>query len=247
VRRIYQWLDNSKATIEERTAWQRMDAILTTSRREAAIIGRVRAMRGVFVVPNGVDTEYLQPSMLASRPGSIVFTGLMAYRPNADAVRWFTHEMLPRIRASRPDVTFTVVGKDVPAEVAALVGDGVTVTGWVADVRPYLSQAEIVVVPLRAGSGTRIKILEAFAMGRPVISTTIGAEGIEARPGDDLFIADTPVEFADAVVRLLDDPAAAARLARSGRKLVERLYAWSGIVERLEPGYQWIVADPAAE
>lgn len=244
-RRLYQRIDNAKAGEEERAAWCRMSAVFTTSEREAGFIGQARTDGGVIVVPNGVDPSYVRPGSGAGRDGRLLFTGLMAYRPNADAVRWFVGTILPLVHRRRPDATLTIVGKDVPSDVATLAGDRVTVTGWVPDVRPYLEDARVVVVPLRAGSGTRIKILEAFAAARPVISTTIGAEGIEARPGDEIVIADVPATFADEVVRLLDDADAAARLGRAGRALVERRYSWPSIMERLDPTYRSIVEDHA--
>jgi glycosyltransferase involved in cell wall biosynthesis len=239
-RRLYQRIDNAKAGEEERAAWCRVSAVLTTSEREAGFIGQARHAGGVIVVPNGVDPEYMRPATSPGREGSLVFTGLMAYRPNADAVRWFVTAILPLVHRTRPDATLTIVGKDVPSDVAALAGGHVTVTGWVPDVRPYLEDARVVVVPLRAGSGTRIKILEAFAAARPVISTTIGAEGIDARPGKEIVIADVPVSFAEQVVRLLDDADAADRLGRAGRALVEHRYSWPSIVEDLDPTYRSI-------
>ena len=239
-RRLYQRIDNAKAGEEERAAWCRVSAVLTTSEREAGFIGQARPDGGVIVVPNGIDPAYIRPGTGPGRDGSLVFTGLMAYRPNADAVRWFVSAILPLVHRKRPDATLTIVGKDVPSDVAALAGGNVTVTGWVPDVRPYLEDARVVVVPLRAGSGTRIKILEAFAAARPVISTTIGAEGIDARPGKEIVIADVPESFAEQVVRLLDDADAAERLGRAGRELVESRYSWPSIMERLDPTYRSI-------
>ena len=240
VRKAYQRLDNAKARREEQAAWRRLAGCLVTSEREARVFREQRARR-VVVVPNGVDPEYLQPSDGPVDPDSLVFTGLMAYQPNSDAVRWFAADILPRILSERPAVHLTVVGKDVPPSVLALAGPSVTITGSVPDIRPYLGQAAVVVVPLRAGSGTRTRTLEALSMGRAVVSTSIGAEGLEVTSGEDIILADTAEDFAQAVTRLLADPAEAARLGAAGRRLVERRYAWSRIAADVARHYELVV------
>ena len=241
IRQAYQRFDNAKARREEHAAWRRLDGCLVTSEREARVVRGKRARR-VVVVPNGVDPGYLQPSEALAAPDALVFTGLMAYRPNSDAVRWFVADILPRILAERPDAHLTVVGKDVPRKVLELAGPSVTITGSVPDIRPHLGRAAVVIVPLRAGSGTRIKILEALSMGRAVVSTTVGAEGLEVRSGEHLVLADTAEDFARAVTRLLADPAETARLGSAGRQLIERSYAWARIAADLSRHYGSVVA-----
>jgi glycosyltransferase involved in cell wall biosynthesis len=186
------------------------------------------------VVPNGADVEHL-----ASVPadgqvdGALLFTGTMSYPPNAQAARWMVERVLPLVRARRPDVTFEIVGRDPPAAVRELARAGVTVTGRVPDLASHFTTAAVVVAPLLSGSGTKLKVLEAMAAGRPVVATSIGAEGIEARDGEDLRIADSPEDFASAVVDLLGDRAEAARIAGNGRARVVERYSWSASGEQM--------------
>jgi glycosyltransferase involved in cell wall biosynthesis len=157
----------------------------------------------------------------------------MDWMPNQDAIAYFVADILPRIQRSVPTVSLTVVGRSPPAalEKLARTDASITVTGYVDDVRPYVERAAAYVVPLRVGGGTRLKIFEALAMERPVISTGIGAEGLPLRDGVDLLIGDTPDEFADAVIRVLSDPVVARRLGRSGAELVRNNYAWGRVAD----------------
>ena len=230
-----------KVEREEISAWQRVKGCVVTSGREQAVVNRAAPDVPTAVVPNGVDLDYFQPAESAVEPGSIVFTGLMTYRPNADGVGYFIRRILPMIRASRRDAAFTAVGWGLPDDVRPLLGDAVTHTGRVEDIRPYLARASAVVVPLRIGSGTRLKVLEALAMAKPVVSTTVGCEGLDLSAGEHLLIADDPSTFAAAVIRLLDDPAEAAALGRRGRALVESRYGWDQSVSALERFHHTLV------
>jgi len=156
----------------------------------------------------------------------VLFFGLLATVPNVDGVSFFLKEVWPRITAARKDARCTIVGAQAPASLLALRGPGVEFTGVVDDLRPHLASAAAVVVPLRLGSGTRLKIVEAWAMARPIVSTTLGAEGIEGVPGRDLLIADEPEAFAKATLRVLDDPAFAKSVGEAGRRLAEEKYSW---------------------
>jgi len=200
----------------------------------------------VSVVPNGVDTDGYRSAGDASLNGSspqnsvrIVFVGRMDYHANVDAVQWFCRYVFPRIRCARPDVVLQIVGGHPTGAVRRLASPGsIEVTGFVPDVRPYLAAASVVVVPLRIGGGTRLKILEALAMGKAVISTALGAEGLEAVGGRDLLIANPPAEFADQVVAVLSDADLRARLGAAGRRLTVDTYDWSRIVRKLEGVYE---------
>ena len=163
----------------------------------------------------------------------------MFYPPNVEAVHWFATEAFPAVRRARPEVEFRVVGSRPPARIAELArpDSGVVVTGYVPDLQPILRQAAVMVVPLLSGSGMRVKILEAFARGIPVVSTTIGVEGIDAEPGRHLLVADRPADVAAAVLRLLDDPAEAARLAGAARRLLEERYDWRSALRGLDRLY----------
>jgi glycosyltransferase involved in cell wall biosynthesis len=181
-----------------------------------------------------VDLEAFRPNDAPTDPQSLVFVGTMNYRPNADAVIYLASQILPEIWKTRPQVTLTVVGQTPPEEVQRLAGPRITITGWVDDVRPYIDRAAVVVTPVRIGSGTRLKVLEALAMGKALVSTPLGCEGIAVEDGEHVLLADNPVELAQRVVRLLDDPALAIRLGMQGRALVERSYGWRAVVDDLD-------------
>jgi glycosyltransferase involved in cell wall biosynthesis len=157
----------------------------------------------------------------------------MDYSANIDAVVWFVNNMWPELSQQNPALSFAIVGRDPTPEVRALAGDRVSVTGTVPDVRPYYSGALAAVVPLRFGSGTRLKILEAMAAGIPVISTRLGAEGLDLEDGTHLLIADSASEMIAAVCRLADSPELWQRLSRSGREVVSRSYDWGALTENL--------------
>jgi glycosyltransferase involved in cell wall biosynthesis len=164
----------------------------------------------------------------------VLFFGLLSTLPNIDGIRWFVQESWPQITRACPDARLKILGKGAPPEVQALAGPGIEVTGFVEDLRPHLASAAAVVVPLRLGGGTRLKIVEAMAMARPVVSTTLGAEGIDARPGGELVIADAPDAFAAAVAHLLQEPAAGARLGSAARRLAEERYSWERAATAME-------------
>jgi sugar transferase (PEP-CTERM/EpsH1 system associated) len=241
-RRVFNWIEYRKFRREERAAWRAVDGCVLTSERERDIVAREAPACPTAVAANGVDTEYFRPTPIPIDPGSVVFTGLMSYRPNVDAAVFFATEVLPLIRAQRPEVSFTIVGAGPAPEVRRLEGRAIHVTGDVPDVRPYLGRASIVVAPVRMGSGTRLKVVEAMAMGRPVVATPLGCEGIAAIDGEHLLVADTAPALAAAVVRVLDDRALADALARNGRALVEARYGWGSIAASLERFYAEILA-----
>jgi glycosyltransferase involved in cell wall biosynthesis len=234
IRRAFAATESRKVEREEVSTWNRVTGCVLTSEREEAIVKRAAPRVATAVVPNGVALDYFRPSASEVTPGSVVFTGLMTYRPNADGVSYFIRRIFPAIRASRADAVFTAVGWGLPDDVRPLLGGGVFHTGRVDDIRPYLAKASVVVVPLRIGSGTRLKVLEALAMAKPVVSTTVGCEGIDVSHGEHLLIADDPADFAAAVTSLLEDPAEAASLGRRGRALVESRYGWERSVAELE-------------
>jgi polysaccharide biosynthesis protein PslH len=159
----------------------------------------------------------------------------MDWFPNEDAIRFFVDAILPRIRVVVPDVTLSVVGRNPSRDLRETAERaGVLVTGTVDDVRPYVDASAVYVVPLRAGGGTRLKIFEALAMGKAVVSTTVGAEGLAVTPGRDILIANDPDEFANSVVALLRDPARRLALGRAGRALVQRRYSWEHVSGEFE-------------
>ena len=234
LRKLFNSAEAVKFKREEMAAWLRADLCLFTSKREADLMRTLSPEAAALAVPNGVDLEYFGPSAAQTDPGSIVFTGTLAYRPNVDAVHYVVREILPRVHRLRPDAVLTVVGGGVPRSIERLAGPRVVVTGRVPDVRPFVERAAVMVAPLRIGSGTRLKVLEALASGKAMVSTTLGCEGIEVEGGEHLAIADDPQGFADQVVRLMNDPAAAAAMGTRGRALVERLYGWPALAAEME-------------
>ena len=163
----------------------------------------------------------------------------MDYRPNVDAVLWFAHEILPRVRLAHADATFVVVGKaPVPAVKRLAQNPAIVVTSSVPDVRPLIAAATVFLAPLRMGGGTRFKLLEAMALRRPIVSTTIGAEGFPVTNGRELLLADSPNEQASAVCSLLDDAQTRVRLGAAGRAFLEANYQWNSIVPRLQKVYR---------
>jgi polysaccharide biosynthesis protein PslH len=196
------------------------------------------------VIPNAANVEYYKPRPTDPSPDgrTVVFFGHLAYIPNTDGVIHFIQDIWPRIAAAHPEARCKIIGAGTPPpSVLALAGPRVELTGFVPDLRPHLAEAAIVVVPLRLGGGTRLKIVEAMAMGKAVVSTSLGAEGIEAVPGRDILIADKPAAFADAVDRLLARPGDAARIGEAARQLAVERYAWSGAARALESFYRQVL------
>jgi polysaccharide biosynthesis protein PslH len=202
----------------------------------------------VLTVATGVDTSFFAPPPItAVTPHHLVFTGSMDWIPNEDAMKHFCADILPRIRAEQPGVTLSIVGR-APTPAVRRLGDlpGVEVTGRVDDVRGYIGRAAVYVVPIRIGGGTRLKIFEAMGMGRAVVSTTVGAEGLPVTHGKDVWLADTPDAFAFAVVSLLRDPARRVQLERAARELVVTRYDWSAVACQLEEALETAAGTRAA-
>jgi sugar transferase (PEP-CTERM/EpsH1 system associated) len=234
LRKLYNWVEYRKFRHEEQRSWRKSDGCIVTSEREQAILHSYSPHTPSLVVPNGVDVDFFKPSSVTPDPDSVVFVGVMHYRPNVDAALYFAREILPLLLQVRPNLKFTIVGGGPPEELRRLASRNISVTGRVTDTRPYMASAGACVVPLRMGSGTRLKVLEGLAMGRPIVSTSLGCEGIATVPGEHLLVGDTPADFAGNVLRILDDPAFGAELARRGRKLVEDRYSWPSVLHDLE-------------
>jgi glycosyltransferase involved in cell wall biosynthesis len=193
---------------------------------QAALAEAAGGAANIQVIPITVDTDEERPVQRRPDADRVVFAGTMYWPPNVDGVLWFAREVWPLIRAGRPQAEADIIGARPPQEVLALgqTGQGLTVTGYVASLTPYLERTGVFIVPLRAGGGMRVKILNALAQGLPIVSTTLGCEGIQVTPERDILVADTPADFAAAVRRVLDDPALARRLAENGRRLAETVY-----------------------
>jgi glycosyltransferase involved in cell wall biosynthesis len=187
----------------------------------------------IALSPNGVDCAHNRPGLAQPQPASLVYNGSLTYSANYDAMRWFLGEVYPRIRAQVPEVTLAITGSTQGVGLAGLaLDDSVALTGYVDDVRLPVAEAAVAVAPIRQGGGTRLKILEAMALGTPVVATAKGAEGLDVVDGEHLLLADDPERFAAAVLRLLADQALAARLAANARQSVQQRYEWEAIGRR---------------
>jgi glycosyltransferase involved in cell wall biosynthesis len=228
-------LEWRKLRRQEAAACRRAALTLAVSDADRVRLAAMAPAASFDVIPTGVDTDYFAPSGAAERPGALVFTGSMDWHPNEDAVCHFCDDILPRIRERLPHATFTIAGRNPGPRVRSLASRaGIVVTGTVDDVRPHIAAAAVYVVPLRAGSGTRLKIFEALAMAKAIVSTTVGAEGLALTPDREIVMADDPTSFAARVIDLFDDPARRRRLGEAGRTLVETHYSWPQIARAFE-------------
>jgi len=216
------------------------DWVTAVSESDAARFRTDYGVPNVTVVPNGVDTDYFTPTAEPPQPGLVVFTGSMDYAPNDDAVRYFLKDIWPLVRRQFPTARFLAVGRRPSPALRALAERAarVEVTGWVPDIRPYLARAGVIVAPLRMGGGSRLKILEAMAMGRPVVSTTVGAEGLDLEPSRHLLVADNPAAFAEETACLLKAEGFAASIARNGKHVVASHHSWLRLCLRLEHAWK---------
>ena len=231
-----------KLRARESAACAAADLTVAVSEHDCLRLNKLAPAANCAWIPTGVDIEYFSPSANAERPAHLVFSGSMDWHPNEDAVRYFIGEILPAIRDAIPAATFSIVGRNPSAELHSFAAAaGVEVTGTLDDIRPAIAEASVCVVPLRAGSGTRLKIFEALAMGKPVVSTTLGAEGLAMESGRHFVAADGPRAFAEAVVGLLRDDQRRRQIAAAGRALVEARYSWAQVALPFERHCQNVV------
>jgi glycosyltransferase involved in cell wall biosynthesis len=247
-RRVYAQLNWRKLRRDEHEAWDRADAIAVTSRLDEDRVREARPAARVAVVPNAVDLDRFRRRSGDPRPDgrTVLFFGALDYVPNTDAILFFLDEVWPRVRRAHPGARLRVLGRRPPEALLRRRAADVDVPGFVDDLRPALAQAAAVVAPLRMGGGTRLKILEAMAMERPVVSTDLGAEGLGARHGEELLLADDPERFAAEVARLLRDPTLGGRLGAAARRLVEARYSWRASARALEDLYRAVLRGPRA-
>jgi glycosyltransferase involved in cell wall biosynthesis len=219
---------------------RRFDAVLAVSQEDAAALAEAGARDDITVIPIAIDTN--AQAQIERRPSGphIVHIGTMYWPPNIEGITWFLDEIYPLIKQQAPDVRCTLIGARPPAKLVerAQHDPSLTVMGYVDDPTPYLADASMMVIPLRAGGGMRVKILNALAQGIPMVSTTLGCEGIALTDGEDILIADDSQSFAAATVRLLNDAALNERITRNGRRTVERLYDYRQACRPLDTIYQ---------
>lgn len=228
-------LEGVKLEREERRLASRFDMCTATTRAEWETLESYRTGVASDWFPNGVDAEYFAPLDERHEPDTIAFVGRMDYYPNQECMFEFCERTLPLLRARRPGIKLLIVGADPSPSVQALARNaGVTVTGSVPDVRPYLQRAALMVAPLNIARGTQNKILEAMAMGVPVVTSRVAAGGVDALDREHFLVASTPQEYTDSIVRILDDPAERRRLAIAGRECMLSRHAWSASMQRLD-------------
>ncbi len=248
-RRVYARMTAKRMADMEKRIINLFDAHVTVSERDRDQIMQWSPTVPVHVIENGVNVEYYSPKAGEEMPKQfrIVFIGSMDYHANTEAVTRFAESVWPRIYEKYPDLVFTIVGRNPTPEVSALNDKpGIEVTGRVRDVRSYCREALASVVPLRIGGGSRLKILEAMAADLPIVSTRLGAEGIETRHGENILLADSDDDFTQAILRLCADENERLKLTRAGRALVEQHYDWSVLAARLREIHEGLLAQKSA-
>jgi glycosyltransferase involved in cell wall biosynthesis len=238
LRKSFYYREYKKCFTEEINAFKQQDALFVTSEPDGALIARDVPDIPRFVVPNGVDMAYFKSKEDPIEPFSIVFTGAMKYVPNFEGMIWFLDEIFPLIKKKIPEAKIWIVGTSPPPRLKAYQSDDVIITGFVDDVRPYVDKASVFVVPLRMGSGTRLKVMEALAMQKPVVSTSIGCEGIEVEDDRHLMIRDDPEEFAEAVIELFKNKKMRQKFVDNGYDLVRQKYDWQVIGQSIENAFE---------
>jgi glycosyltransferase involved in cell wall biosynthesis len=242
-RRALLGLEWRKMRHYETKACARAGLTVAVSAADRALLAANAPGADIRAIGTGVDTTYFHPNGAVEAPATLVFTGSMDWYPNEDAIMYFIAAILPQLRQEVPGLSLAVVGRDPTDRLrAACAAAGVQVTGTVADVRPYVAEAAVYVVPLRIGGGTRLKIFEALAMGKAVVATRVGAEGLPIVSGQHFLQADNPADFTQAVVTLLKDPGRRHTLGMAGRRLVEDRYSWTQVTRQFEGHCEEVVA-----
>ncbi len=234
---IYSWSQYIRLKKFETKALKFFDRVIAVSENEKAALNLLLPEKAIAVIPNGIDLEEFKPP---SEPGEelpyqLIFSGTMDFRPNVDAVLWFARKVWPQVRKAKPQATFIITGKRPSPAVEGLGKlPGIKVTGPVKDIRPYILQSAVFVLPMRMGGGVRLKLLEALALGKALVTTPFGADGVPLTPGKEAIFANDPAAFAKEVIFLLDQPEVRKKLGEAGRDFVEKNYGWKMISPLLE-------------
>ncbi|PYO44469.1 MAG: hypothetical protein DMD29_00335 [Gemmatimonadetes bacterium] len=245
VRRRYVLLQADRLERVERELCPRLALNVMMSEVDARRLRDLAPGAATVVVPNGADTEYFQPNGAESVAGRVVFVGPTYSYPNRDAVEFLLQEVWPRVRAADRSASLRLIGHNAPEDRARYDAEtGVTSLGYLPDIRPALAEARCCVVPIRIGGGTRLKILDAWAMGKAVVSTSIGCEGLDAVDGENILIRDTPDAIADALLQVLRDARLRAHLGRNARRLATETYSWSVVGQRIRSAYDALLGRP---
>lgn len=229
---------------EERRLMGQMTLNVAVSDADAAGLEALVPGLRTAVIPNGVDVESFQPADTSTH--GCVFVGGTSWFPNREGLEWFAAEILPELQRQQWQSNVVWVGRAMPEELSRYNAlPGLHLTGYVEDIRPYVQAASCFIVPLRVGGGTRLKVLDAWAMGKAVVSTRLGVEGLDARDGENVLLAETPAEFAGAMIRILREDGLRRKLEEGARETAVRLYSWEGMGERMARLYQEVESQPA--
>ena len=235
-RRMFDW---------EKSVCRKTSHVVAVSDLDERIMRERFGITRTSSVATGVDLDFFQRPLRSARSNDLVFVGSMDWMPNIDGMRWFLDEILPIIRQRRPDARLAIVGRNPPPSVTAAARDPqITVTGTVPDVRPFLWESAVSIVPLRVGGGTRLKIFEAMAAGAPVVSTAVGAEGLPVRHGENIRIADTAAAFAAECLALLEDESTRQTLSANGSDLIRTKFSWETVTLRFEETLRALKTSP---
>ncbi len=237
-RKLFYYYESYKFSREEIGICRKQDALFVTSDRDIALLNTSVLNTPKYLVPNGVDANYFHPLKLKPNPHSLVFVGMMKYLPNSDGMLYFLDEVFPKILNQYPDTTITIIGKDPSDALLRRANKHIIVTGFVEDTRPYIQKAAVYVVPLRMGGGTRLKIVEALALKKPIVTTSIGCEGIDVENRKSVLIGDTSQEFAEAVMELFSNNELSKSLVDNGYDLVINKYRWPNIGKLIDKAYE---------
>lgn len=240
MKKVFYRYEAAKFRREEIDVCSKQDALFVTSERDISLFDSTLPGIRKFLIPNGVDRNFFTPSGSTPVPHSMVFVGMMKYLPNHDGITFFLDHIFPKVLRKYPDATIKIVGKNPHRSILNRANDQITVTGFVDDTRPFVDQAAVYVVPLRMGGGTRLKILEALSMEKPIVTTSIGAEGIDVKNRKTVLIADDPDRFAEAVCELFENQILREQLTENGSSLVNK-YRWETIGLHLEEAYRKLI------
>jgi polysaccharide biosynthesis protein PslH len=229
--KVLSWREWKRMEAAERRYLQKADHVVAVSENDREAFARFLNPKKLTVTQTGADTDFFHPREEKEMPNSLVFTGSMDWFPNEDAIFYFADKILPIIRRQVPDVTLCVVGRKPSRRLHHLASrvSNIQLTGWVEDVRPYVAQRAVFIVPLRIGGGTRLKIFEAMSMAKAIVSTSIGAEGLPVNDGEHILLADDPASFAESTVRLLGNASRRAQIGQAARQLVHENYSWATV------------------
>ena len=235
-KKVFVYSQFKKFVALQKKMWQSFDSVICCSEQDRQIMLKIAPIANIKVIPNGVDISYFSPNSHPAQPYTLVYTGQIGWKPNEDALLYFTNEIYSIIKQKQPNARLLIVGNNPGQKIKALstADSSITVTGFVDDVRDYINKASVYIAPIRIGSGTRLKILEAFSMKKPVVSTSIGCEGLDVKNEKNIIIKDNPIEFAEAVLSLFSDETRCKILGEKARRLVEEKYDWNVVFKDLD-------------